>query len=87
MDSLRPGVSYRGFCNATGQVMGTPIVQALSNSSAGKQKVTYHLTPWTLNGSGSLKCAGTPLDVDTWVEPTVTVSAASDTVCNGASTS
>ena len=81
-----PGSVSGASANSSGQAVGTPIIQTLTNSSASKQEVIYHITPRTLNGSGSLNCTGTSIDVDVWVEPTVTISAPNDTICNGTST-
>src|SRR5208283_4180597 len=84
--TVTPGSVNGATANPTGQAIGTSIVQSLTNNSPNKQLVTYHIIPWTLNGSGSLNCQGTELDVNIWVEPTVTISAVNDTICNGAST-
>ena len=48
--------------------------------------MTYTITPWTIDENGNNKCAGTPINVDVWVEPTVTISATDDTICNGETT-
>ena len=48
--------------------------------------VTYTLTPWTVDENGNNACPGTPIDVDVWVEPTVTIAATGDTICDGGTT-
>ncbi|HJZ39669.1 MAG TPA: PKD-like domain-containing protein, partial [Bacteroidales bacterium] len=74
-----------GESNSTGngQNIGTIIAQTLTNTSSDAQMVTYSITPWTVNENGNNACAGTAINIDVWVEPTVTLAATGDTICNG----
>jgi gliding motility-associated-like protein len=69
-----------------GQLIGTAIVQALVNTSPDKQLVQYTITPWTIDHNNNNRCPGVPITVDIWVEPTVTITAVNDTICDGEST-
>ena len=84
--SAPAGVGGAGNGPAGGVTMATNIGQTLTNSNTSSQKVTYTITGYTLDGVGALNCAGTPLLVDVWVEPTVLVTATGATVCAGGST-
>ena len=78
------GIRYTWTVTANGNITGesasagngndisVPLAQTLDNTSADKQMVTYTLTPWTVDENGNNACPGTPIDVDVWVEPTVT---------------
>lgn len=68
-----------------GQDIGTAIVQNLTNTSLTKQLVQYVITPWTVNASDNNECtdAGEIITIDIWVEPTVSITAAHDTICDG----
>ena len=48
--------------------------------------VTYTITPWTVDEKGNNACSGTPVSIDVWVEPTVTLSVTGDTICDGGTT-
>ncbi len=72
-----------------GQNNNTSIIQTLTNNSDSAQKVTYTITPWTVNEKNNNSCPGAPISVDIWVEPTARVFATlqKDTICSGDMTS
>ena len=84
--SAPAGVSGASDGTAGGAAMTANITQTLTNTSSSTQKVTYTITGYTLDGTGSLNCAGTPLTVDVWVDPVVAVTATGATICSGATT-
>ncbi|MBN1789809.1 MAG: gliding motility-associated C-terminal domain-containing protein, partial [Bacteroidales bacterium] len=71
--------------DATGQIIGTSIQQTLNNNTDVAQRVTYTITPWPVNEHNTNNCPGTPVSVEVWIEPTVTVDGTpdSDTLCSG----
>jgi hypothetical protein len=69
-----------------GQNIGTSIQQTLTNNSTAAQRVTYTITPWAVNENGQNNCSGTPVSVDVWVEPTITIAVTGDTICDGGTT-
>lgn len=76
-----------GFTNnATGQDTLLNITDQLVNIGLDSAIVHYTITPWALDASGNLKCSGTPINIDIWVEPTVSISAVNDTLCDGDNT-
>jgi gliding motility-associated-like protein len=81
-----PDVTGESGSVGNGQNIGTMLAQTLTNNSTDAQRVTYTITPWTVNENGNNACAGTPLMVDVWIEPAVTLIATGDTICNGATT-
>ncbi len=81
-----PNVTGESASTGFGQDMGTVLAQTLTNSMPDAQKVTYTLTPWTINQNSANTCAGAPVNIDVWVEPTVIVTASGDTLCNGGTT-
>ena len=81
-----PDVTGETGSVGNGQNIGTALAQTLANNSTDAQRVTYTITPWTVNEHGSNACPGTPINVDVWVEPTITISATGDTICNGGTT-
>jgi gliding motility-associated-like protein len=66
--------------------LGSPIVQTLTNTSDTARKVTYTLTPHVIDANGNNACPFDSIKVDVWVEPTVKITAANDTICNGTPT-
>ncbi len=72
--------------NPVGQDISLPLVETLINTGLDSAIVHYTITPWTLDASGTLKCQGTPINIDVWVEPTVQIVVYNDTICDGAST-
>ena len=69
-----------------GQLIATPIVQTLDNTSPDAQLVQYTITPWTIDNNGNNRCPGVPVTVDIWVEPTVSITAPNDTICDNTPT-
>jgi hypothetical protein len=73
-----------GWSNSTGN--GYPITrnlqQQLVNSSSDSASIVYTITPHAIRGDSSLRCAGIPIDVRVWVNPTpdIYVEAAPDTI-------
>jgi gliding motility-associated-like protein len=78
-----PNISGASNSVGNGKAMGSVLDQTLTNNSADAQKVTYTITPWTININGINSCPGTPLNVDVWIEPTVIITASDDSICNG----
>jgi|GEM_PF-963064 len=72
-----------------GQDINTAIIQSLTNSGLVAQKATYTITPWTVNAIDNNECTDVAevITIDIWVEPTIQISAASDTLCDGDNTS
>ena len=79
-----PAVEGASSSTGQGQLIGTPIVQTLNNTSDDYQVVQYTITPWTIDNDGNNKCSGSPFTVDIWVEPTARVisTISNDTICN-----
>jgi gliding motility-associated-like protein len=71
-----------------GQNINTAIIQSLTNSGLVAQKATYTITPWAVNAININECtdAGEVITIDIWVEPTIQINAASDTLCDGDNT-
>jgi len=71
--------------SGNGQNIGTSILQTLHNLDTVAQKVTYIITPWTINYNGNNACSGNQISIDVWVEPTPVIIATPqiDTICNG----
>ena len=65
-----------------GYPLSRNIIQQLSNSDTDAHEVIYTLTPHSIRGDSTLRCAGTPIDVTIWVEPALTITAEADTLCN-----
>jgi len=84
-----PNVLNESGSIGNGQPVNSAIVQNLINTSHDKQSVTYTIVPHTVNASGNNACAGMPLSVEIWIEPTVIVDATPemDTVCSGSQAS
>ncbi|NJK86934.1 MAG: hypothetical protein HC906_14090, partial [Bacteroidales bacterium] len=80
-----PNITGETGSSGNGNALGTSIIQSLDNTSSIKQLVRYTITPWTVN-NGNNQCSGTPITVDIWVEPTVTITAPNDTICDGGTT-
>jgi gliding motility-associated-like protein len=72
--------------DASGIDIATPINETLNNLSPDSQRVVYTITPYTLDASGNMTCMDTSINVDIWVEPTVTITAENDTICHATST-
>jgi len=72
--------------NSVGQDTSVNLTEQLVNTGLDSAIVHYTITPWTLDASGNLKCSGTPINIDIWVEPRVNISAVNDTLCNGKTT-
>ena len=72
--------------NVVGQDTLINITDQLINVGLDSAIVHYTITPWTLDASENLKCSGTPINIDVWVEPTVNINAVNDTLCNGDAT-
>ncbi len=81
-----PHISGESNSIGNGQNINTSIIQTLTNNSDSAQKITYTITPWTLDENGNNACSGTPIFIDIWVEPTATLLATGDTICNGGTT-
>jgi gliding motility-associated-like protein len=81
-----PDISGASPSTGNGQSIGSAIVQQLSNSGPDAQRAIYTITPWTVDANGDNKCSGTPITIDIWVEPTVTISAVNDTICDSGTT-
>jgi hypothetical protein len=79
-----PGSVTGNTSHSTGVELNTLIIDTLDNNTGNAQRIVYTITPHTLNASGELDCAGTPITVDVWVEPTpvITSDYSSDTICN-----
>ena len=76
--------------SGTGLAPGTPITDAIVNSTDAEQLVLFIVTPYTRNATGeALKCAGVNDTAYIWVEPTPMVLATpvKDTICTGDATS
>ena len=71
-----------------GQDISTAIAQILTNTGTDAEIVTYIITPWTVDENGNNACEGVtiPLSIDVWVDPTVSLIAGDDTICNGGTT-
>ena len=65
-----------------GYPLSRNIIQQLSNSDTDAHEVIYTITPHSIRGDSTLRCAGTPIDVTIWVEPTLAITAEADTLCN-----
>lgn len=83
-----PNISGATASTGNGQDISTAIVQNLTNSGLVAQKVTYTITPWTVSAGNNNACtdAGEVITIDVWVEPTVEINAANDTICDGTAT-
>ena len=81
-----PDVTGETGSAGNGQNIGSVLAQTLTNNSTDAQRVTYTITPWTVNEHGNNACPGTPINIDVWIEPTVTLIATNDTICNGGTT-
>ena len=81
-----PDISGASPSSGDGQTIGSAIIQQLSNSGPDAQRAIYTITPWTVDANGDNKCSGTPITVNIWVEPTVTISAVNDTICDTGTT-
>ncbi len=81
-----PAITGETGSAGSGQIIGSVLAQTLTNNSSDAQKVTYTITPWTVNERGNNACPGTPMNTDVWVEPTVTITATNDTICSGGTT-
>ncbi|MFC2152142.1 PKD-like domain-containing protein [Bacteroidota bacterium] len=81
-------ISGASASTGNGQNISTAIIQGLSNSGLIAQKATYTITPWTVNASNNNECTdvGEVIIIDVWVEPTVEINAANDTICDGDAT-
>ncbi|NOQ28268.1 MAG: T9SS type B sorting domain-containing protein [Bacteroidales bacterium] len=86
--TVTPNANISGAADSDpiGQLMGTSIVQILDNTSPVAQMVRYAITPWTIDANGNNKCTGTLINVDIWIEPTVVIAAANDTICDNTPT-
>ena len=88
--TVAPDANIVGATNSPGkgQDIGTAITQQLTNTGLVAQKVTYTITPWTVNANDDNECtdAGEVITVDIWVEPTpeISVSVPDTIVCNEA---
>ncbi|MBN2698195.1 MAG: PKD domain-containing protein [Bacteroidales bacterium] len=89
------GVLYRWTVNdpdGLGAVAGSGadfsdnIVQSLTNTTTSPKMVTYTITGYTTDGTGTETCQGPSHDVEVWVEPVIEILAAGDTICSGQST-
>ena len=71
----------------TGYVTGGSINERLDNLGTNAQKVTFNVTPYTVDDKGAARCTGVPFTVDVWVEPTILVTGVitKDTICNNIS--
>jgi large repetitive protein len=69
-----------------GNMLGTAITQTLINSSTDKQKITYTITPHTIDANNNNACTFNDINVDVWVEPIVTITASNNNLCNKANT-
>ena len=74
-------VTGNGF-ELLGQPITTNITETLTNGTNDAQRVIYSIVPYVLRADGSLGCPGDTIKVDIWVEPTVEVNAAGDTICD-----
>jgi hypothetical protein len=84
-----PGVTVTPG-NGTGLAPGTPITDAIVNSTDAAQEVLFIVTPYSRNAFGEgMKCAGVNDTAHIWVEPTpmVVATPAKDTICTGDATS
>jgi len=72
--------------NIIGQDTIANLADQLINIGTDSAIVHYTITPWTLDASGNLKCEGTSINIDIFVEPTVQITAANDTLCDGDNT-
>jgi gliding motility-associated-like protein len=81
-----PKVTGEASSIGEGQLIGTPIVQTLINISQDTAVVRYYITPWPVDNAGNNRCAGVPMIVDVWIEPTVIITADNDTICNNETT-
>ncbi|MFP4366020.1 MAG: PKD-like domain-containing protein, partial [Bacteroidales bacterium] len=71
--------------NTDGQSIDDNLQEILVNTTPDAQKITYHVTPWAGKDpvSGELRCPGTEIDVEAWIEPTVEIEADDETICDG----
>lgn len=74
------------FDNTIGQDTLINLQETLINIGADSAIVHYTITPWTLDASGNLACQGIPIYIDIYVEPTIQITAAHDTICDGNAT-
>ena len=81
-----PDVTGESSSTGNGQLLGTAIIQTLNNTSNTAQKVTYHITPYTVGNNDNNSCPYNSIDIDVWVEPTVVITAVNDTICNNTAT-
>ena len=56
-----PDVTGESSSTGNGQLLGTAIIQTLNNTSNTAQKVTYRITPNTIDSSGNNSCAYNPI--------------------------
>ncbi len=66
--------------------LGTAIGQTLINNSVDKQLITYTITPHAIDAAGNNVCSFNSIDVDIWVEPTITITASNNNICNNSYT-
>jgi len=58
------------------------IRQTLTNNDIAAHQVVYTITPWTIHADSSLHCSGAPIVSTIWIEPTISITASNDTLCN-----
>lgn len=79
------GGSISGYSNSkeNGHDIESNIVQTLTNNSKDSASIVYTVTPYTVIGDSNLNCSGNSIQVRVWVEPTISIFANKDTICNG----
>ena len=82
-----PNITGESNSVGKGQLLGSQIIQTLQNTSNTAQKVTYRITPHTIDNNDNNACPFNFIDIDVWVEPTVVITAVNDTICNNTATS
>lgn len=85
VEDLNPAGDITGYSNNnSGESISTAIAETLDNHTDTAKMITYHITPWTLDNNDNLKCSGTTVAIDIWINPTprVVVDVVRDTICN-----
>ncbi|MFZ5941413.1 MAG: PKD-like domain-containing protein [Bacteroidota bacterium] len=83
--AVAPDLTGESNGPVAGQDFAINLSQTLTNGDITSHTALYTITGYTTL-SGSLNCAGTPLDVDVIVEPTVVVTSADKRICSNTST-
>ncbi len=88
------GMRYTWTVNAPSDILGVSpsagqgnsiddlLDQTLDNISDTARIVQYFITPYIVDANNNNHCSGDPITVTLWVEPTISLTAVGDTICN-----